>query len=112
MLKCRKVLYLAAELAYEKEKEHANQVAKQKYSEAEKAGLLIECGCCFGEFVFENMVACTEGDLFCRECLKQHAQYAVFGKGNVDTQLKCMNSMNGTRTFIHTSHSLILTKAR
>jgi TRIAD3 protein (E3 ubiquitin-protein ligase RNF216) len=57
---------------------------------AEEEGGLIECGCCCDETPFENIVQCSEGHLFCKQCLQRYAEQTVFGDGR--SQLKCMNS--------------------
>ncbi|XP_053381969.1 uncharacterized protein LOC123563992 [Mercenaria mercenaria] len=74
----------------ETEADHQVAVALNE-QEYEDLGQCIECGCCFGEYPFEQMVQCYEGHLFCENCLRQYAKESVFGQGKAD--LICMTEL-------------------
>ncbi|KAG8907370.1 hypothetical protein FRC01_007709 [Tulasnella sp. 417] len=48
----------------------------------------IECGCCFAEYAFENMVQCPEAHLFCKTCARRTAEEAIGARKAV---IKCMD---------------------
>ncbi|KAG8763530.1 hypothetical protein FRC11_002043 [Ceratobasidium sp. 423] len=52
-----------------------------------------ECGCCFSEYDFSEMLQCAEGHLFCPECTKRNAETAV---GDNKSQILCMD-LSGCR---------------
>ena len=48
----------------------------------------LECGCCFCETPLPELVQCSEGHVFCRDCLAAYAREQVFGGGRA--RLACM----------------------
>lgn len=61
--------WLKKNLIQEKEDSKIAKKLKKQQELDKKNGLLVECSCCFGEFVFDRLIPCTEGHLFCRECV-------------------------------------------
>mmetsp|Transcript_16774 Transcript_16774/g.18190 ORF Transcript_16774/g.18190 Transcript_16774/m.18190 type:complete len:803 (+) Transcript_16774:67-2475(+) len=65
---------------------------------------IYECQCCYNnEYAFEDMVQCTEGDLFCKNCLQHYIEEMVFGKGGITTiaQHKDKNSSSSSSSSMH-----------
>ncbi|BFZ02715.1 hypothetical protein BsWGS_05754 [Bradybaena similaris] len=68
-------------------RQFALSLLEEDYS---KMGQLIECACCFGQCVFDNMAQCSEGHLVCVECLHSYINELIFGSGKVS--VTCMTS--------------------
>eukprot|EP01018_Ginkgo_biloba_P020291 Gb_03853 [translate_table: standard] len=58
----------------------------------ESAGHEIECGCCYCEFPFEEMVQCADGHLFCFRCLRKQVEESTFGGLQTHSSLPCMDT--------------------
>ncbi|XP_041354024.1 uncharacterized protein LOC121371875 isoform X2 [Gigantopelta aegis] len=55
---------------------------------AKEKGELYECGCCFDdECLFEDLFACADGHLFCKECVRRSTETAL-GEGK--TRFPCL----------------------
>ena len=52
-------------------------------TETEPETCKMECGCCFADTDLLEMVQCSEGHLFCMECLRRYANEAIHGQGKV-----------------------------
>eukprot|EP00731_Ephydatia_muelleri_P028498 Em0020g142a len=53
-------------------------------------GAWFECACCYVEAVFEAMVQCEEGHLFCASCLEMYVKEATYGAGK--TEILCLSA--------------------
>jgi hypothetical protein len=59
----------------------------------EENGQLIECKCCFGDYVFENLVQCTNGHLFCKSCIEKALNDGMYSSGKFrGKKMFCMTS--------------------
>ena len=85
----RGVHMLQDSLRSEKEEEDRLMANQLNLAEYEETGNLIECGCCFCEYPFEQMVQCEEGHLFCVECARRYADEQI---GLRRTKLACLSS--------------------
>ncbi|KAJ7591319.1 hypothetical protein C8J56DRAFT_935212 [Mycena floridula] len=61
----------------------------EKVAEAllEEEGGGIECGCCFSEYPFDNMVQCPDAHLFCKTCMIAYCESKL---GSHETNIVCM----------------------
>ena len=53
---------------------------------------MTECGCCFGEYTWEDITACKDGHLVCRSCVTRTIEECAFGQGDTYTLkgLRCI----------------------
>ncbi|XP_028409596.1 E3 ubiquitin-protein ligase RNF216-like [Dendronephthya gigantea] len=82
--------FFKRQVVLNEEKKNAIYAAYLNEQQYKDEGELIECGCCFGEFPFEEIVQCSEGHLFCRECLQGYAKQVIFGSAMASAKLLCM----------------------
>jgi hypothetical protein len=71
-------------LGEESEQISSDFVIAQKMNEEqhELAEEMVECGCCFGEYTWEDTTACKVGHLVCRSCVTHTVQECAFGQGD------------------------------
>ncbi|WVR04125.1 hypothetical protein IAU60_001124 [Kwoniella sp. DSM 27419] len=80
--------WLRKSIANEHSVKEATEAKRIAYEEAMAAGGGIECGCCFGEDIWDNMFQCAEGHLFCKPCATQYAETKL---GEQSTMILCMD---------------------
>ncbi|GAA5965119.1 hypothetical protein JCM3765_004865 [Sporobolomyces pararoseus] len=73
----------------------AQQLAKQLQDEID-AGHYFECGCCFGDTAFSQIVICSEGCQFCKDCSLMNAETQI---GMRKFILPCMSTSGCQATF-------------
>ena len=47
-----------------------------------EADEMIECGCCYGEYTWDDITSCNGGHLVCRGCVTHTVQECAFGQGD------------------------------
>ena len=65
-----------------------NMNLRAKRQIAIREGSAVDCGCCFDQFVFDEMLQCRDGHLFCRDCLSSYVENQVFANGNFGVNTK------------------------
>ncbi|KAL7748069.1 hypothetical protein RI367_006615 [Sorochytrium milnesiophthora] len=72
------------------------QAEKDQYKRAEENGELIECQCCFSEFLDGQMTQCPDGHLFCLTCARTACENEI---GLRRIKMKCLSSEGCTLEF-------------
>ncbi|KAK3591594.1 hypothetical protein CHS0354_013776 [Potamilus streckersoni] len=68
--------------------EEEKRQREQRVMEAKEKDELFECSCCFDdECLFEDMMSCADGHLFCKECVRRSTETAI-GVGK--TEFLCL----------------------
>lgn len=76
----------------------ADKAIAARLNEAEHAAAdeLVECECCFGDYPWEESVACADGHFFCHMCLIRSVQESVYGQGKslltAHCSVRCLSS--------------------
>ena len=91
------------ELQYAKNQQQIDkfiQENKKKFQLAKQNNHLQECTCCFDDQVlFENMISCPVGHLYCKECLKRYAETNI---SDSKFEFKCLDGSCQTEFTIST----------
>lgn len=74
-------------------------ILAKTFNEAEhvEADEMIECGCCYGEYTWDDITSCNGGHLVCRGCVTHTAQECAFGQGDNSYDgrgLRCIAALN------------------
>ncbi|KAJ3277057.1 hypothetical protein HDV01_000109 [Terramyces sp. JEL0728] len=95
---------LLAEIRAQEDLETADdlQIAEKFNAiEYERNHQWISCQCCFSDSTFEDLVACKEGHLFCKQCVDKSIAIGMYDTGSIrGRQLKCMSSEIDCETVI------------
>lgn len=91
------IAWLRAKRVREAEEKDRALAVQLNESLAEETGAQAECGCCCGDFAFDNIVQCSEGHLFCKRCVQKYVEETVFGNGK--SHVKCITSETNCEGF-------------
>lgn len=85
------VRWLYDEEQQAKKIEMEKKAEEMRYEKAREEGALMVCECCFNEVLFDDLVQCPEGHLFCKTCVRTQIETAI-SEGR--TNIRCL-SVNG-----------------
>ncbi|CAG8534185.1 9623_t:CDS:2 [Diversispora eburnea] len=86
----KKILTVQLEQQTKEDYEVAKQVNFSEYTNNDQ---LITCGCCYGDYTFEDLIGCSEGHLFCKECINHLVQEGLYGQGSLrGKRINCIES--------------------
>lgn len=86
----RKILVTQLEQQTKADYEVAKQVNFSEYTNNDQ---LITCGCCYGDYTFEDLISCSEGHLFCKDCINHLVQEGLYGQGSLrGKRINCIES--------------------
>ncbi|RHZ49019.1 hypothetical protein Glove_535g42 [Diversispora epigaea] len=86
----KKILNVQLEQQTKEDYEVAKQVNFSEYTNNDQ---LITCGCCYGDYTFEDLIGCSEGHLFCKECINHLVQEGLYGQGSLrGKRINCIES--------------------
>ncbi|OLL24759.1 E3 ubiquitin-protein ligase RNF216, partial [Neolecta irregularis DAH-3] len=85
--------------AVERDREFALKLNRREYDRFKSN---IECECCYGDFPWEEMTCCTQGHLFCQDCLVRFVKEGLFVQGNLRgaERIHCLSSAAACDAFI------------
>lgn len=73
----QEVLWLRDRKRKELEEKDAQLAEQLNEQQAAEDGALLECGCCYSEYPFEKLIQCSEGHLFCKDCVRHYAEQVM-----------------------------------
>ncbi|RPA78594.1 hypothetical protein BJ508DRAFT_329072 [Ascobolus immersus RN42] len=91
-----------------KQLEQAEKDAEEReMKEAEEAGALLECSCCYGDTIITKMTQCRDGHFFCLTCAGMQGK-TLIGEGRYN--LLCMHESGCQAEFIRSEMKRFLTE--
>ncbi|KAL1410139.1 hypothetical protein Q8F55_004142 [Vanrija albida] len=94
-----------AEAAATRAAEERDAAMAKAKEEAIKAGVAVECGCCFDKEPLSEMVSCDDGHMFCKTCVKSLAESKL---GEQLTAISCMDMSGCTNLFTEVTLAQVL----
>lgn len=83
----------SAQKQIEQDTTYAHQINLREYTDHQQ---LITCDCCYGDYAFEQLSYCSEGNhAFCYECLEKYMTEGLFGQGSLrgKPRIDCISSI-------------------